>query len=132
MALDNSIDNMFPEDVLKDLFPADRTDQFFDALYGDASEGAYDIGLEFGGFSPDKLHLEFHLTQRPGKCLACYLTQGLPQIFSRHPVIDIDGMVREICRQLDGMARCRDWQVGRTREVSDKLHVIPLTVFLDA
>jgi hypothetical protein len=29
-------DKLFAPDVLKQLFPEDRSDQFFDALYGDA------------------------------------------------------------------------------------------------
>jgi len=81
-----SFDGIFTQDVLKKLFPEDRADQFFDALFGDAEEGAYDISLEFKGQSQNKLEFEFHLKQRPGKCLACNLTYGLPQVFSRHGV----------------------------------------------
>ncbi len=121
-------DVLTPE-VLKGLFPRERADEFFDALYGDKTEGTYDISLEFAGHSQNKLHLEFHLRQRPGKCLACYLTYGLPEIFSRHPIIDVRGLVQEINRLLDGRARCTDWQLENTQEVSSQLHVIPLTLF---
>ena len=34
---------IFSRTTLRELFPQERTDAFFDALFGDASEGAYDI-----------------------------------------------------------------------------------------
>ena len=74
---------------------------------------------------------EFHLTRRPGKCLRCNLTYGLPQVFSRHPIIDVKGLIKKIDQRLTGQARCRDWKIGETVEASDALHVIPLTVFLE-
>lgn len=122
---------LFTRDVLKTLFPADRSGRFFDALYGDATEGAYDVSLEFKEHSQDGLHFEFHLKQRPGKCLACNLTYGLPEIFSRHPIINIKGLVQEINRLLNGRDRCTGWRLGFTQVVSGKLHVIPLVLFLD-
>jgi hypothetical protein len=130
MAKENFRD-VFTRDVLKKLFPADRADRFFDALYGDTSEGAYDISLEFKEHSQNRIGFEFYLKQRPDKCLGCNLTFGLPQIFSRHPIIDIDGLVREIDQLLDGRARCTGWQLGRTQVVSGELHIIPLILFLD-
>ena len=48
-------DTLFSPDVLKQLFPKDRSDQFFDALYGDTEEGAYDISLEFIGSRENRL-----------------------------------------------------------------------------
>jgi hypothetical protein len=123
--------DIFTEDILKKLFPWDRVNRFFDALYGDTTEGAYDISLRFKKHSQSKLHFEFHLNQRPGKCLACNLTYGLPQIFSRHPVININGLIQDINRLLNGQAKCTDWKLGVTHEVSGDLHVIPLTVFLE-
>ena len=122
---------IFTRDVLETLFPENRSDNFFDALYGDPSEGAYDISLEFKGHSPDRLHFEFHLKERPGKCLACNLTYGLAQVFSRHPIIDVKGVVQEIDNLLNGSSKCGEWQVGRTREVSRKLHIVPLTIKLE-
>lgn len=124
------INDIFTPDVLQKLFPEDRTDQFFDALYGDASEGVYDISLKFNTHRQGQLEFELHLSQRPGKCLHCSLTYGLPEVFSRHPAININGLVREIDRLLDGRATCIDWQIGFTREISDELHVIPLTILL--
>ena len=37
--------DVFTPECLTDLFPPQRTDDFFDALFGDAEEGAYDIRL---------------------------------------------------------------------------------------
>ena len=125
-----NIKDMFTGDIMKNIFPEDRTDQFFDALFGDASEGAYNIVLEFRRYSQNSLEFEFHLKRRPGKCLACNLTYGLPDVFSRHPVINIKGIVREIDKLVNGQAKCADWHLGATQEVSGEIHVIPLTVRL--
>jgi len=77
------------------------------------------------------LEFELHLTQRPGKCITCSLTYGLPEVFKRHPVINISGLVQKIDRLLDGRAKCVDWQMDFTREVSGVLHVIPLIILLN-
>lgn len=124
--------NIFTQDVLKKLFPEDRADRFFDALFGDAAEGAYDISLEFKKYSRNKLRFEFHLKQRRGKCLSCNLTFGLPEVFSRHPVININKIVQEIDQLLKMQAGCTGWQLGSTHEISGKLHVIPLIILLDS
>lgn len=118
-------------EALGEIFPESRADQFFDALYGDPAEGAYNISLKFKRRTENALVFEFHLTRRPGKCLRCNLTYGLPPVFSRHPVIDVKGLVKKIDQRLTGQARCRDWKIGDTVEISDALHVIPLTVFLE-
>ena len=122
------IDKWFPQQVLDEVFPPDRADQFFEALFGDASEGAYDIALAYGGETDDRLHFEFQLKQRPGKCLACNLTHGLPEVFKRHPIIDINRIIRQIDSRLSNGKRCGEWTLGRTREVSRSVHVVPLTV----
>jgi hypothetical protein len=122
---------VFTETALKDLFPEDRSDRFFEALYGDSDEGAYDIRLAFAGQTGQQLNFEFHLHQRPGKCLACNLTYGLPDVLGRHPVIDVKGLMAQINILLNGRAACAGWEIGKTREVSRELHVIPLTVKLD-
>ena len=121
-------EELFTGSNLSKLFPGDRADHFFDAMYGDPSEGAYDISLVFKGQDRDTLHFEFHLKQRPGKCLACNLTYGLPEVFSRHPIIGIKELVREIDQLLDGRWRCAGWRLGLTREVSSELHVLPLLI----
>lgn len=131
MAQEN-ITTLFSEDVLDNIFPSDRSDRFFEALFGDAEEGAFDIRLRFKGYEPERNRLcfEFHLIERPGRCLACNLTYGLPGVFSHHPVIDVRGLVLEIEAILDGRAVCADWELGRTRPDIDSLHVIPLNVTL--
>jgi hypothetical protein len=122
---------LFTADRLEGLFPAERTDQFFEALFGDASEGAYDIRLKYHGCQANRLQFNFHLLERPGKCLSCSLTYGLPHVFSRHPVIDVAGIVDHIDQLLDGAHRCGSWEMGRTREIDRNSHVIPLMIMLD-
>jgi len=127
-----NFEKFFTDDELKKLFPEDRSDKFFDALLGDPSEGAYDISLKFKQFSNNNLLFEIHLTKRADKCLVCNLTYGLPEVFSRHPVINIRGLVNEIDILIGRHAKCGKWQLGATREVSKSLHIIPLTIFLDS
>lgn len=121
---------VFSGNVLSAIFPADRADRFFEALLGDAAEGAYDIRLAYVGASPNRLDFEFRLDQRPGKCLACHLTFGLPDVFARHPVIDVAGVVKQIDSRMPDGNRCASWRLGRTREVSPKRHVLPLAIEL--
>lgn len=123
-------DTLFTSDVLKQLFPEDRSDQFFDALYGDAEEGAYDISLEFIGSRENRLEFMLCLTQRPGKCITCSLTYGLPEVFTRHPIINIRGLVQNIGALLDGRAQVEDWQLGPTQEISNEVHTISLVITL--
>jgi hypothetical protein len=110
------------------MFPPERADQFFEALLGDRDEGAYDIALMYTGVRKDELHFAFQLTERPGKCLSCSLTYGLPHVFSRHPIIDIASVVRDIDQMLDGQGRCGPWRVEATRETSRQVHLIPLII----
>ncbi len=124
-------DKLFATDVLKQLFPKDRSDQFFDALYGDVEEGTYDISLEFIGSRGNRLEFMLRLTQRPGKCITCSLTYGLPEVFTRHPIINIKGLVQNIGALLDGSGQVADWQLGPTQEVSDVVHVIPFVINLE-
>ena len=125
-----AINDLFTDDVVQNLFPTDRADGFFDALFGDASEGAYDIALKYVTYVPDdkELHFELHLIQRPGKCLACNLTYGLPEVFSRHPFINIKGLVDDVDKVLQGEVTCKDWSLKSTRSVSSELHIIPLVI----
>jgi hypothetical protein len=122
---------VFDQDSLQKLFPQERAGQFFEALFGDSTEGAYDIGLEFVKQTNNSLQFEFHLKQRTGQCLVCSLTAGLPTVFSRHPVINVKGLVKQIDQLLDGQTRCSDWRLGATRQVSSELHVIPLIISLE-
>lgn len=121
--------SLLTREVLEEILPPERADQFFEALFGDSSEGSFDIGLSFKALRGQVLELEFQLRQRPGKCLACNVTYGLPQVFSRHPVIDVPGVVQQVTSLVNG-SRVEGWELGRTREVSGELHVIPLTITL--
>ncbi|MDH5299107.1 MAG: pancreas/duodenum homeobox protein 1 [Desulfobulbaceae bacterium] len=131
MSSDN-FSQLFSQETLIRIFPPQRSDQFFEALFGDASEGAYDISLVFKEHRPkdNTLLFELHLSQRPGCCLACNLTHGLPQVFSRHPVIDIKGVVAEIDKLLGDRATCKEWRLGATNSVSRALHTMPLIITL--
>jgi len=126
----NDVAALLNREALEEVFPRERSDQFFEALFGDSSEGSFDIQLTFAACNAEILELEFQLKQRPGKCLACNLTTGLPQVFSRHPIIDIPGIVEQVVGLING-SRGNDWELGRTRQVAGDLHVIPLTITLD-
>jgi hypothetical protein len=127
----NSYQDLFTSDELQRLFPETRTDRFFEALFGDADEGAYDIRLAFKGHDDNCLRFELQMIQRPGKCLACHLTYGLPQVFSRHPVINLKGLVADIAHLIEDGRRVEGWELGVTRELSRSLHVIPLVLHLE-
>ena len=113
---------------LDKIFPAGRADEFFDALLGGAEEGAYDIGLVCRSVEPQKAKLAFELRQRPGNCLACNLTYGLPQVFQRHPILNVAGVARDVASHLGWPAESTKWKLGHTEEVNRELHVIPLVV----
>ncbi|QJB57165.1 pancreas/duodenum homeobox protein 1 [Pseudodesulfovibrio sp. zrk46] len=119
---------IFTQEKLEALFPAERTNDFFEALFGDAEEGAYDIALGYAGNRGDKLNFELRLTQRPGKCLACNLTYGLPQVFARHPIINVQG-IADAAAEAAGKGGA-SWKLGATQEMSNQLHVIPFMVEL--
>ena len=127
-----TIKELLNEERLAAIFPAERSDQFFDALFGDAAEGSYDIKLSFNRYDPAArtLQLGLELHERPGKCLACNLTYGLPEVFSRHPTINVKGVVAAIDQLLGEQATCKDWRLGATRESSKALHIIPLIINL--
>ena len=127
----DELKDLFTLDDLEKLFPAERADDFFESLFGDSEEGAFDIGLAFKAHRGNELHFEFQLRQRPGKCLVCNLTYGMPQVFKRHPVINVIGLAGEIEKRLNGNFRCSGWELGGTRELSNDLHVIPLVLSLE-
>ncbi len=124
----------FSEETLERLFPPRKTRDFFEALFGDDSEGAFDIKLRYGGLDEQASRLRFYLDlhERPGCCLVCSLTHGLPEVFSRHPVINLKGLVAEIEEHLGGAAKCAQWQLDSTSQVEKSLHSVPLTIFLEA
>lgn len=125
-------EQIFTPATLAALFPPQRSNDFFDALFGDASEGAYDIALSFAGYDAGKqcLHFLLNLHERPGRCLACNLTHGLPEVFKRHPIINIKGLVEEIGKLLGSDMVCADWQLGHTIQKGRSLHCIPLQITL--
>ena len=124
---DNHLNEVFSQESLTRLFPPDRADSFFEVLFGDAEEGAFDIKLSYSGCEGEALHFELQLHQRPKKCLACNLTYGLPDVFSRHPIINIKKLSKEIGK-LAGFNAEPVFDLGRTREISSRLHVVPLTI----
>jgi hypothetical protein len=121
------MENIFTRQFCDDLLPPQTSDRFFEALYGDVSEGAYDIRLECVSVETDRIVLAFSLTQRPGKCLVCSLTYGLPNVFARHPLINVQGIIQKI---RDAGVPVKDWRLGRTSENSNTQHVIPLYIDL--
>lgn len=129
---DQKLRTIFTDEVLADLFPAERTNDFFEALFGDADEGAYDIKLRYYGYDEDSNTLQFNLDlhERPGACLVCSLTYGLPEVFSRHPIINIKGLVNGIGEKLESVATCSDWKLGTTNQQEASRHTIPLKITL--
>ncbi|MDZ7640981.1 MAG: pancreas/duodenum homeobox protein 1 [Desulfurivibrio sp.] len=129
---ETTIKEVLNEEKLTAIFPAGRADQFFEALLGDAAEGSYDIKLALHRYNPaDKtLEMALELHERPGKCLACNLTYGLPEVFSRHPIIDVKGVVEAVDQALGADLSCQDWRLGPTREAGKGMHYIPLTIKL--
>ena len=119
-------DQTFSPASLDEVFPPALTDAFFEALFGDAEDGAYDIRLRFDGQTPSELRFAFHLLQRPGKCLACNLTYGLPQVFTRHPLLAVGRLAQTLCERVG--ASPASWALSPTREVSRSLHVIPFII----
>jgi hypothetical protein len=123
---------LFDPEVMGNIFPPERADQFFEALFGDAAEGAYDIRLAFNRILNDRLQFQFELVRRPGKCLACNLTYGLPQVFTRHPIVNVKKIVSDIQGLLPYGMACREWQLGQTREISSDLHIMPFEIQIQA
>jgi hypothetical protein len=110
------------------IFPAERADAFFDALFGGAEEGAYDIRLTCRNVGEKRADLAFELHQRPGKCLVCNLTYGLPGVFMRHPVIGLAGLVDAVADRLGWPKGSTSYELSSTEEISRELHAIPLTI----
>jgi hypothetical protein len=119
---------IFTQDFLDQLLPLNLSNKFFEALYGDASDGAYDISLQFVSASDEQIVLEFNLIQRPGKCMVCNLTYGLPNVFSRHPLININNMMKKI--EEKGV-KVENWYLGDTKELNTSLHTIPFYLDLE-
>lgn len=119
--------NCISQDELDQIFPPDRADAFFDALYGEAGEGAYDIRVVCQGVSDNSADFAFELNKRPGKCLKCSLTYGLPAVFERHPVINLQGVAQALAKQL-GWDSNFSWKASATQEISDDQHLVPFKI----
>lgn len=119
----NSLDQAW----LDSIFPPQKADEFFDALYGGAEEGAFDIALVAQKIDHDRADLAFELRQRPGKCLRCNLTYGLPQVFQRHPILAVADLASKIAAKL-GFGNDYKWELGETRDMGPELHEIPFVV----
>ena len=129
--MSGDINTLLEPDQLRRLFPPQKADEFFEALYGDRAEGAYDLELTFSGQGEGGgLLFELLLKQRPGHCLACNLTYGLPKVFEKHPVIDLKGLARDISRHLGRDGGEAFWQIYPTRVISSRMHAVPLILNL--
>ena len=126
----DTFSQIFTEEKLKELFPPEKSDEFFDALFGDPQEGAFDIYLAYDRYDSGDatLHFNIELHERPGRCLACNLTYGLPEVFTRHPIINITGLVKEIGAVLGNDYACEEWKLGTTQQRQSSLHTIPLVI----
>lgn len=121
---------IFTPEWAASVFPPERADDFFDALFGGAEEGAYDISLRFVRALGSGYEFAFDLTQRPGKCLACNLTYGLPQVFTRHPVLNVKGVADAIVTALEKDPAKAKWELQATREQSSAVHSIPFLIYV--
>ena len=121
------------DSFLKTIFPSGKDNEFFEALYGGAEAGAFDISLHIQGFNPSSniLNLEFRLTERPGMCMACNLTYGLPQVFMRHPVINAAGIAEGVSKELSPEWKVKDWRLGSTIASNPKVNIIPFIINLE-
>lgn len=119
---DSTIDNAWIEEI----FTPEKTDEFFDAIYGGAEEGVYTIVPVIKKLMPDMALLAFELRRRPGQCLKCSLTYGLPEVFRRHPLLNVAGLAREIAHKVGW--NNYSWELGETEEHGDDLHSIPFIV----
>ena len=126
----NKFVELFDSNKCAEMLPPEKADDFFEALFGDASEGSYDIELAYQGSDESSLTFNILLHERPGHCLACNLTQGLPEVFSRHPIINVEGIVAQVNETLGNKATTGPWRLGATRQQSQSLHLIPLTIEL--
>ncbi len=126
------LENVFTPEFLNELFPPEKADDFFEALYGGAEAGAFDISMEFREFNraENELVLDFILTERPGMCMACSLTHGLPRVFQRHPVIDLKGLTEKIAREIAPHWKIESCALGSTTPRTSKVNAIPLRFYL--
>lgn len=117
------------EAFIKSLLPAERVEEFFEAFYF-GEEPAYFLELGLREWNPEagKIVLELRLKARPGKCLACNLTSGLPDVFKRHPILNLAGVAEEVVNRLGDGFRLESWELGWTERLNPDLHVVPMVI----
>lgn len=123
------MESIYTVEWCRSVFPPERTNEFFEALFGDADDGAYDIELAFVRRDSEKLEFNFNLLQRGSQCLACNLTHGLPKVFERHPIINSAGLAQAAAAACGRILK--EWKIGPTREESKALHRVPFYVWLE-
>ncbi len=104
---------------------------FFEAFYF-GEEPAYHLQLGWGESTGELVRLELQLHARPGKCLACNLTWGLPQVLEKHPLLNLNKTVQDVEKLLPKGYKVKKWYLGHTEERSPELHVIPLIIELSS
>jgi hypothetical protein len=121
---------LIKEEKLTELFPKNRDNEFFNAFYGGSEDGAFDIMLSFDNYDSQKseLFFEFRLKERPGKCMACHLTYGLPNVFEKSPIINLKGIIKGIDEMLQPYYGVQEYSLGRTIPKAPKINIIPLVV----
>lgn len=123
------MESIYTQEWCRSVFPPERTNEFFTALFGDPNDGAYDIELVFVRQEGDMLEFSFQLHRRGNQCLACNLTYGLPKVFERHPIINCAGLARAAAAA--GGRTLKEWKLGHTMEESKALHRVPFYVRLE-
>ncbi|MFW6004839.1 MAG: pancreas/duodenum homeobox protein 1 [Desulfonatronovibrionaceae bacterium] len=118
------------EEKLAELFPPEKSRSFFEAFYGDAEDSHFDLRLSFERADDNALYFRFQLIERPGKCLACNLTYGLPHVLERHPVVNLPGLVQNILQAAEIRHPDPVWRLGQTIQTAASLHEIPLIIEL--
>ncbi len=63
--------------------------------------------------------------------MACNLTYGLPQVFERHPVINLRGVVHAIEGRLKSIWKVVGWETGSTQVVDPRVNIIPVFIRLE-
>lgn len=121
---------LFSTDTCAELMPANTADQFFEALFGDAEEGSYDLELKYRNSDSAALYFDILLHERAGHCLTCNLTYGLPEVFSRHPVININSIAEKVNDIIGDLGETGEWRLGATTQQNQSLHSIPLVIEL--
>ena len=86
------------------------------------------VSLSIPRIDDGELHFYFELHQRAGRCLVCSLTYGLPQVFERHPIINLKGLVSDIASRAGWELDDVWWRIGTTESLSSALHRIPLVL----